>query len=75
MAEKNEIAIEVCRDHQENNPPVRWQKQVSNSKGDSPEIASRSNSHIQEKGVRSIFCINIAFISAQSIAVRTLNFK
>jgi hypothetical protein len=73
MAEKNEISTEVCRDHQENNAPVRWQKNLSNSKGCSPEIASRGNIHTQEKEVRSIFCINIAFISALSILVHVLN--
>lgn len=73
MAEKNEIATEVCKDHQENKAPMRWQKQVSNSTGDNPEIAARGNIHIQEKDVRSISCINIAFMAAQSILVHFLN--
>jgi hypothetical protein len=73
MAGKNEIATEVCRDHQENNAPLRWQKQVSNSTGDNPEIATRGNIHIQEKEVRSISCINIAFMAAQSILVHFLS--
>jgi len=73
MAEKNEIATEVCRDHQEINVPVCWQKQVSNSTGDNPEIATRGNIHIQEKEVRSISCINITFMAAQSILVHFLN--
>jgi hypothetical protein len=73
MAEKNEIATDVCRDHQENNAPMRWQMQVSNSTGDNPEIATRGNIHIQEKEVRSISFSNIALMAAQSILVHLLN--
>jgi len=73
MVEKNEITTEVCRDHQENNAPVRWQKQVSNSTGDNPEIATRGNIHIQEKEVRSTSCINITFMAVHSIVVHFLN--
>jgi len=73
MAEKNEIDTEVCRDHQENNALMHWQKQVSNSTGDNPEIATRGNIHIQEKEVRSISCINIAFMAAQIILVHFLS--
>lgn len=74
MAEKNEKASEVCRAHQENNASMHWQKQVSNSTGDNPEIATRGNIHIQEKEVRSIsLYIKIAFMAAESILVHFLN--
>jgi len=73
MAEKNEISTEVCRDHQENNAPMRWQKQVSNSTGDNPEIATGGNTHIQEKEVRSMSCINRTFVAVHSIVVHFLN--
>jgi hypothetical protein len=75
MAEKNEIHTEVCRDHQENNAPMRWQKQVSNSTGYNPEIATRDNIHIQEKEVRSVSCINLAFNAAHSILVHLLDIR
>jgi hypothetical protein len=69
MSAKKEIPNEVCGDRQENNAVIRWQKQVSSSTGDNPEVATRGNIHIQEKEVMSISCIKIAFIAAQNIQV------